>query len=145
MSTHWNLFNELEGLMNRHSLMPRKKASEEGEELVRSEWNPSVDICENKKKITVKAELPGVEKDDLKVSYDHGTLTISGEKHSEKKDLKDKQHRYECHYGLFTRSFTLPCEIEEDKIVADYKNGILKLTVPKRDDAKTSKINIAVK
>ena len=97
---------------------------------------------ENEGSFIIKVELPGVDKDDVKVHIDNGTLTIKGEKKVEKKD--EKRHRVECVYGSFVRSFTLPQDVDIEKVAAGYKNGILSLTIPKLEKAKPKQIEVHV-
>jgi HSP20 family protein len=98
------------------------------------DWMPTVDIVENDQSFVVRTELPGVEKDDVKVHINNGVLTIKGEKKVETKD--EKRHRVECSYGSFVRSFTLPQDVDIERVEAAYKNGILSLTIPKLEKAK---------
>jgi len=112
-----------------------------------SQWWPSVDVVETEDKITVKAEIPGVEPEDLDVSLVGDTLTIKGRKkhESEEKDEKRSFHRVERSYGSFVRSFRLPAEVKPDKVAAVYKDGILTMDLPKSEQAKARKIEISTK
>lgn len=101
------------------------------EGMLSSDWVPSVDIIENEQNFMIKAELPEVEKENVKVSIDQNILTISGERKSEIKD--QKEHRIERSYGSFTRSFSLPDNIDDTEIKAESKNGMLYLTIPKAE------------
>ncbi len=92
---------------------------------------PSVDIKEDKNKIVFKTDLPGVDEKDIKVTIEDGTLMISGERKFEKETEKENFHRVERRYGSFQRSFKLPETVDEDKISARYRNGVLELTLPK--------------
>ncbi|WP_444995997.1 Hsp20/alpha crystallin family protein [Aliikangiella sp. IMCC44359] len=95
-----------------------------------NEWAPSVDIVENEENFVIKAELAGVPKEDIKVEIDSNVLTLSGERKTEVKD--EKRHRIERFYGSFSRSFSLPDNIDEESIKAESKDGILSLTLPKK-------------
>jgi HSP20 family protein len=106
------------------------------ESLMLADWTPSVDIGENEKEYIVKAELPEVKKEDIKVNVDDGTLCISGERKVEKEEKGTKFHRVERAYGRFERSFTLPDETDSDKITSEYKDGILTVHLPKNPEAK---------
>ncbi len=106
------------------------------ESMTLSEWTPSVDIGEDEKEYLVKAELPEVKKEDIKVSVDDGTLSISGERKVEKEEKNMKFHRVERAYGRFERSFTLPDETDSEHITSEYKNGILTVHLPKNPAAK---------
>jgi HSP20 family protein len=112
--------------------------------LALAEWSPSVDIAENDKEFIVKAELPDVKKEDIKVNVEDGTLSISGERKVEKEEKDLKFHRIERAYGRFERSFTLPNAVDADKITSEYKDGILTVHVPKNPKAKSSAHEITV-
>ena len=105
-------------------------------------WAPLTDITEDKDSYILKVDLPGVSKEDVKISYSDGQLNISGERKQEKETKEQKFHRVERVYGKYYRSFTLPGAIKEDKIDAEFKNGQLVITVPKADEAKPKEIPI---
>ncbi|MGD9900166.1 MAG: Hsp20/alpha crystallin family protein [Calditrichaceae bacterium] len=106
---------------------------------------PIVNVEETDNDFQITAELPGMEKDDIKITFQNNGLTISGEKKSEK-DFKDANyHRYERRYGKFCRSLAIPSSIVSDKIEADYKNGILMVKLPKAEEVKPKLIDIKVK
>ena len=105
-------------------------------------WSPRVDISEADNAVLLTAELPGVAKDDVKVELKDGVLTISGEKKSEHTDEKNGFYRSERVYGSFTRSFTVPETLDAEKIEAEYNNGVLRLTLPKRPEAAPRLINV---
>lgn len=107
-------------------------------------FSPAIDIKETENEFVVKAEIPGIDQKDLSVSLSGDVLTISGEKKEEKEEKGENVHRVERSFGSFCRSFTLPGEIQEDKIEAKYKNGILTLTLPKAESSKRKPINIKV-
>lgn len=108
-------------------------------------WSPAIDIEENNGNIIVKAELPGMKKDDVKVTVRDNMLTVSGERKHEK-ETKDKTfHRIERSYGKFSRTITLPSEVEADKVKASYKDGVLNITLPKPETAKPKQIDVEVK
>jgi len=107
-----------------------------------STWYPSVDISESDDGIAVAAEIPGMKAEDISVSVANGVLTIAGEKKEEKEE-KDKQvHRLERTYGSFRRSFRLPTAVNADNISASYQDGVLHLSLPKAETAKTRQIEI---
>lgn len=99
-------------------------------------WAPAIDITEGNEELTVKAELPGVKKDDVHLTFDDGMLTIQGEKREEKKDESKQYHVYERSYGSFTRSFTLPNTVDDAHIKAEFDNGVLTVHLPKTAEAK---------
>jgi HSP20 family protein len=108
------------------------------------EWSPSVDISETKNDLVIKAELPGLDPKDIDISMNNGYLTIKGEKKHEKEEKGENYHLIERSYGAFTRSVQLPREVQSDKITASFKNGILRITLPKSEEAKKKEIKIKV-
>ena len=108
------------------------------------EWSPSVDISETKNDLVIKAELPGLDPKDIDISMNNGYLTIKGEKKHEKEEKDENYHLIERSYGAFTRSVQLPREVQSDKITASFKNGILRITLPKSEEAKKKEIKIKV-
>ena len=94
-------------------------------------WRPAADISETDKEYLVKAQLPGVKKDDVELSIEHGMLTIQGERKVEKSSEDEKMHRTESFYGKYARSFTLPEDVDEKKISAQCKDGVLTVHLPK--------------
>jgi HSP20 family protein len=116
----------------------RRKAGED------AEWFPSLDISETKSDIVVKAELPGMDPKDVDISLSDGMLTIKGERKHEKEEKEEDYHFIERRFGTFARMVRLPKEVKRDKISASYKNGILKVTLPKSEEAKTKEIKIKV-
>jgi len=121
------------------------RGSEEGEDYTLASWTPAVDITEHDDEYTVKVELPGVNKDEVKITVESNMLTIRGEKKQEKETKKENYHRVERSYGSFQRSFTLPTAIVNDKIDAAFKDGILIVHVPKAEEAKPKQIEVKVK
>jgi HSP20 family protein len=105
-------------------------------------WYPSVDISEESKAITVKAEIPGVESEDLNVTLDGRRLTIRGEKKQEKEEKEENLHRVERYYGSFTRTIELPAEVDPDKIDASYKKGVLKIVLKKTKESESKTIRV---
>ena len=103
---------------------------------------PVVDISESKKEITVKAEIPGIEADDLDVSLDGRTLIIKGEKKHEKEDKDENYHRMERSYGYFRRTVPLPADVDPSKVEASYKKGVLKIILKKTKESETRKIEV---
>jgi HSP20 family protein len=146
--TTWDPFKELNELENRLATMfgraPLRKNGEKKEAMTVAEWAPLVDISEDEKEYLIKAELPEVKKEDVKVSVQDGVLTISGERKSEKEEKNKKFHRMEWAYGSFERSFTLPEDADADKVAGDFKDGVLKVHVPKSEKAKPKKIDVKV-
>lgn len=114
------------------------------ESLATGDWSPRVDISETDKEYLVKAELPDVAKDDMHVSVDNGVLTIRGEKKQEKEEKGKKFHRIERHYGSFSRSFTLPDNVDAGAIKAGFKDGVLNVSLPKTSKKPSKAIKVDV-
>jgi len=106
---------------------------------------PAVDVFEKDGELVFKAELPGVEEKDIDLKLDGNVLTLRGERKMEKKEDKDNYHRIESFYGSFSRSFTLPEKADREKIKAEYKNGVLTITIPQRPEAKPREIPVSTK
>lgn len=113
------------------------------EEMTHGAWAPSVDIYEDKDCLILEAELPGMTRDDFEISVENNVITLKGERRFEKKAEGDNYHRVERSYGSFTRSFTLPQTITADGATADFENGILRVSLPKREETKARKIEIS--
>ena len=109
----------------------------------RGVWNPLVDIYENKDQISLEVELPGMTKEDIQLTFENNVLTLSGERRFEKKDEEQNYHRVERLYGTFTRSFTLPNTVSGEGITAEYRDGVLRLSLPKKEEVKARRIEIA--
>jgi HSP20 family protein len=107
-------------------------------------WGPNVDIVENNDNFEIHAELPGVRQEDVKLSLNNNVLTITGEKKQEVKEDRDNVLRLERSYGHFERSFSLPTTVQSDKVRANFSDGVLKITLPKAEQAKARQINIEV-
>lgn len=146
-STRWSPFRETERMLREMDrLFENGVARFPGEEAMAiAEWTPSVDISEDDKEFVVKAELPEVKKEDVKVTVDDGALTIRGERKAEKEAKGKKFHRIERSYGSFERSFTLPNETDAGKINSEFKDGVLTVHLPKNPNSKSKAIEIQVK
>jgi HSP20 family protein len=107
-------------------------------------WTPSVDIMEKEGNLILRAELPGLSEKQIELKLEGNTLTLKGERKMENEDKKGTYHRVESCYGSFTRSFRLPDTVDTDKIHADYKNGILTVTIPQKSEAKPREIPVSV-
>ena len=108
-------------------------------------WSPACDIYETDHEIVVKTELPEVKKEDIRISVDNNVITIRGERKFSEETKRENYHRLERSYGEFTRSFTLPTFIDTGKINADFKDGILRVTLPKHEEAKPKQVEVNVK
>ena len=107
-------------------------------------WSPAVDIFESEDALTLRADLPDVKLEDIDVRVENQTLTVSGNRKFERDDKVKGYHRIERSYGEFVRSFAVPSTVETDKVSADYKNGVLTITLPKKEAAKPRQVKVAV-
>jgi HSP20 family protein len=107
-------------------------------------WEPAIDVSETDNEILVEAELPGMKKDDVKIALGNSTLTIKGERKQEEKKKQGKYHSTERYYGSFYRAIDLPSYVDEKNIQAKFKDGVLKVTMPKKKEAKSKEIEIGV-
>ncbi len=142
----WRPFRELERMrreMDRiwDSFFERRPARVEE---AAAEWLPMLDVSETKNDYVVKAELPGIDPKDIDISLMDDVLTIKGEKKQEKEEKEENYHVIERCYGSFSRSVRLPGQVQSDKINATFKNGVLKVTLPKTEEAKKKEIKIKV-
>lgn len=143
--TRWNPIRDLYNFRHRMNHMfdnaftPTLK---EDEALSMWHWKPAVDVYDNGSHIMIKAELPGMDKKNIDVHVNGRFLTLKGERSSENEVKEDKYHRRERSYGKFERVFTLPAEVDPDKITADYKDGVLKIHIPKPEEQKPKQITV---
>lgn len=139
-------FRELRSLqdeMNRLFSSSFSRSGGGGDEQMQSgSWTPSVDISENKDQLILEAELPGMKPENVEISVENNVLTIRGERRFEKKQDSENLHRVERSYGSFTRSFTLPPTVSAENASAEFENGVLRLTLAKREEAKPRRIRI---
>ena len=143
----WDPFKELEEMEKRlATLFGRVPLRSEGEKeaMTVAEWSPLVDITEDEKEYLIKAEVPEVKKEDVKLTIQDNVLSISGERKYEKEEKGKKYHRVERAYGSFMRSFTLPEDADGSKVSAEYKDGVLKVHLPKSEKAKPKAIEVKV-
>jgi HSP20 family protein len=112
------------------------------EEVSNRRWMPAVDIRESEDALTLLAELPGVKREDVAITLENNVLTIAGERKFERDVKEDSFHRIERAYGTFSRSFTLPSNVKFDKVEASFEDGVLRVTLPKVEEAKPRKIEI---
>jgi len=113
-------------------------------DLFERDWAPAVDIFEKDDEVNLKAELPGMTREDISISIENNTLTISGEKKRENEISDDNYHRIERSYGRFQRAFSLPATVDSQKVNAKFKDGILSISLAKKEEAKPKKIEVAV-
>lgn len=112
--------------------------------LFEGEWAPAVDVYEDENKVVVKAELPGMTDKDIDANILNNTLTIKGEKKKEEEKKEQSYYRLERSYGVFQRSITLPSHVASDKVKASFKNGVLEIELPKKEEAKPKQIRVDV-
>jgi len=146
--TRLNPWKELEDMEKRLSTIfgraPVAAGGEKKEAISVAEWSPLVDITEDEKEYLVKAELPELKKEEIKINVHNDVLSISGERKYEKEEKGKKYHRVERAYGSFMRSFTLPEDADSSKVHADYKDGVLQIHLPKLEKAKSKAIEVKV-
>jgi HSP20 family protein len=145
--TRWEPLREMEDLQNRLSTLFGRTPVRRGngkESITLPEWTPLADITEDDKEYVIKAELPELRKEDVKVTVENGILIMSGERKFEKEEKKKKYHRVERGYGSFVRSFALPEDADADKVKAQFKQGMLEVHLPKNEKAKSKQIEVQV-
>jgi len=140
----WDPWQEIVDKFDRYTRAMTQPQAGSQEVMATGDWAPRVDIAETDEAFVIKAEIPEVNKDDVKVTVDNGVLTIRGERKQEKGEEGKKFHRVERHYGSFARSFTLPDNVDETKVTASFKDGMLKLQIPKAEEAKPEVIEVKV-
>jgi HSP20 family protein len=144
----WDPFKEINELQNRLSslfnLSPPRRSDGKEEAMTVAEWSPLVDIVEDDREYLIKAELPEVRKEDVKVTVENGVLSVSGERKYEKEEKNRKYHRIERAYGSFVRSFTVPDDADASKVSAEFKDGVLKVRLAKNETARPKAIEVKV-
>lgn len=133
----WNIINQM------NELLGSSLRNTDNSNMATSRWAPAVDIHEEKDKYVIEADLPGIKPDDIEVSITNGTLSIKGERKEENKVDGQSYSRIERIYGNFHRQFTLPDVADSENIKADYENGVLILSIPKKEAAKPKRITIS--
>ena len=145
--TKWDPFKDLLTLQDRMNRLFDESVRnvKPGDEALSSAiWSPAVDIYETDDEVVVKAELPEINQKDIDIQIENNTVTLRGERKFNKETKKENFHRIERAYGPFSRSFSLPGTVDQEKISADYKDGILKISMPKRAETKPKQIKVAV-
>jgi len=141
----WDPFRDLYSLQNRlNRLFEEQYSGGREESLTTGAFVPPVDIYEDEHSIQLKLEVPGIEQKDLDVKVENNTLTVSGERKFEQEQKEENFHRIERRYGSFTRSFTLPSTVNTEDINATYENGVLKVRLAKRAEAKPKQIKVNI-
>ena len=143
--TRWTPFRELNALQSRmNRLSDEQYGSGREESLLAGAFVPPVDIYEDEHSIQLKLEVPGIDEKDLDIKVENNTLTVSGERKFEKEEKEENFHRVERRYGSFSRSFTLPNTLSTDDVQANYENGVLKIRLAKRAEAKPKQIKVNI-
>ncbi len=147
--TRWDPFSELSSLQDRFSQLPNqpffRALAPTGEQaLTATQFAPAVNIYEDDTTISIEAELPGIDEKDVSINLENNVLTISGERKLEHEEKKENFHRIERSYGRFTRSFTLPPTVDTEDVNAEFSNGVLKITLNKKEEATPKQIKIGV-
>ena len=148
--TRWNPFREMEDVQRRMSSLldwsPFRRGNliADEENITVPEWVPLVDIAEDDKEYLIKVELPEVQKDDVKITVESGTLTISGERKADKEQKARRFHRVERFYGRFERSFSIPDDAEAGDVKAEFKDGVLRVHLAKSEKARPKQIEVKV-
>lgn len=145
-SLRWNPSQELAEMSDRLNRVFARvpQGRNENEAMTVADWSPSVDISETPAEYLIKAEIPEVKKEDVKITLEHGVLTIQGMRQQETEEHGKKYHRVERSYGMFVRSFSLPDLVDEAKVQAVFQEGILTLHLPKSEQAKPKAIEVKV-
>lgn len=144
--TRWDPFREFSTLQDRMNRLFRDSYGPEGREesLTSTTFAPPVDVYEDEHNVTLKIEVPGIDEKDIDVRIENNVLTVHGERKFEKEEKEENFRRVERQYGSFTRTFTLPNTVDSEKVSANYEKGILKLTLPKKAEAKPKQIKVNV-
>lgn len=140
----WDPLREIEALLGSSDRRLGLAGSMGADLLAKGDWTPRVDIAETEKSFVIKMEIPEVDKKDVKVSVDHGILSISGERKQETEETGKRFHRMERFYGSFDRSFTLPDTIDQSHLDATFKDGMLTVEMPKLAEAKRTPIEVQI-
>ena len=149
--TRWEPYRELSTLQDRLNRLfqdtwknPGQMGSHEGEALLSGSFAPPVDVYEDDHNILVKMEVPGIDQKDIDIRLENNVLSVKGERKLEKEEKEENFQRIERRYGAFTRSFTLPNTVDTESVKADYEQGVLKITLAKRAEAKPKQIKVNI-
>jgi HSP20 family protein len=143
----WDPYRELATVQDRLSRLVSDaygRALPDDDVMARGAWMPAVDIFQNKQEIVLKAELPGLDRENIDLRVENKTLTLRGERKQQNEIKEEQYHRIERSYGSFSRSFTLPETIDTEKLRAEYKDGVLTVTMPIKEEAKPKQIQVQV-
>lgn len=140
----WDSFRDMNMLREKMNRLFEDAFTGRGEEreIATSTWSPAVDIFENENELVLTAEIPGIDEKDLEIKIEDNTLTLKGERKFEKETKEENYHRIERSYGSFYRAFTLPHSVDAEKVQAEHENGVLKISMPKRQELKPRTVRI---
>jgi HSP20 family protein len=144
--TRWEPFREVATLQDRMNRLFREtyNQSSQDESLTSSTFAPAVDVYEDEHTVTLKVEVPGIDEKDIDIRLENNTLTIHGERKIEKEEKEENYRRVERQYGAFTRTFTLPPTVDAERVSATYDKGVLKVSLPKKAEAKPKQIKVSI-
>jgi len=142
--TRWDPFRELANLQNRVNSIFQDYGRGQDELTTTTSFVPAVDVYEDEHKVTLKLEIPGVSQEDVDIRLENNTLTVRGERKFEKEEKEENFHRIERRYGSFARSFTLPSTLDTENVQANFENGVLKIELAKRAEAKPKQIKVNI-
>ncbi|SHJ99894.1 heat shock protein Hsp20 [Malonomonas rubra DSM 5091] len=142
--TRWDPLRDVDEFFDRALSWPLRRQIQGTLPTLDEEWAPRVDISETDNNFLIKAEIPGIKREDVKINIEDNVLTIHGERKEEKEEKGRKFHRVECRYGSFSRSFTLPQNTQMDHVEATFKDGILNLQIPKKQAEKSKQIEVKI-
>lgn len=140
----WDPFRDIVTLREKMNRLFEDAVTARGEEkdMISSTWTPSVDIYETGNEIVLTAEVPGIDEKDIDIKIENNTLSIQGERKFEKETKEENYHRIERSYGSFFRSFTIPHNVDQDKIEAEHEGGVLRVVMPKKPESKPKKVKV---
>src|SRR5947209_5279645 len=142
--TLWDPFREFSTLQDRMNRLFRDSYGDHEEALTASTFAPPVDVYEDEHNVTLKIEVPGIDEKDIDIRVENNLLTVHGERKIEKEEKEENYRRVERQYGSFTRTFTLPNTVDTENVQANYDKGVLKITLPKKAEAKPKQIKVNV-
>src|SRR5437588_8026005 len=142
--TRWDPFLEFSTLQDRMNRLFQQSYGDREEALTTSTFAPAVDVYEDEHNVSLKIEVPGIDEKDIDVRIENNTLTVHGERKIEKEEKEENYRRVERQYGSFTRTFNLPTTVDAEKVSANYDKGVLKISLPKKAEAKPKQIKVNV-
>ncbi len=145
MLVRWNPFNEMTRLQRDMNDLFYNRLRGESDAEIHAGWRPEVDVFEDAERFVLSAELPGLNQDEVDIQVEDQALTLSGERKMEFEEKKESYHRIERTYGKFSRTFSLPETVDAEKILAEYRQGVLRVTIPKKPQVLPKKISIKCK